>query len=101
MDFSWSSEQREWYDTIRTFAERKLNDTVQRRDRDHEFGAEEWRLCGEFGLLGLPVPEKYGGMGLDALTTVSVAEMSAEADAPAPVPAHTVSRMMFVPPIGE
>ena len=38
---------------------------------------------------------------LDALNTVSVAEMAAESDAPAPVPTHTVSRMMFVPPIGE
>jgi Rrf2 family protein len=37
---------------------------------------------------------------LDALNTVSVAEMAAEADAPAPTP-HTVSRMVFVPPIGE
>jgi alkylation response protein AidB-like acyl-CoA dehydrogenase len=74
MDFSWSSEQREWYDTIRTFSERKLNHTIQQRDREHRFGAEEWRLCGEFGLLGLPVPEKYGGLGLDALTTAYAVE---------------------------
>jgi Rrf2 family protein len=39
---------------------------------------------------------------LDALNTVSVAEMAADSDAPAPVPTtHTVSRMVFVPPIGE
>ena len=39
---------------------------------------------------------------LDALNTVSVAEMAAEVDTPAPVPpTHTVSRMVFVPPIGE
>lgn len=39
---------------------------------------------------------------LDALNTVSVAEMAAEADAPAPVPTtHTVTRMVFIPPIGE
>ena len=38
---------------------------------------------------------------LDALNTVSVAEMAAEADAP-PLPAtHTVSRMVFIPPVGE
>jgi alkylation response protein AidB-like acyl-CoA dehydrogenase len=74
MDFSWSSEQREWYDTIRAFAERKLNNTIQKRDPEHRFGAEEWRLCGEFGLLALPVPERYGGMGLDALTTALAVE---------------------------
>jgi Rrf2 family protein len=39
---------------------------------------------------------------LDALNTVSVAEMAAESDTPAPVPpTHSVSRMVFVPPIGE
>jgi alkylation response protein AidB-like acyl-CoA dehydrogenase len=74
MDFSWSGEQREWYDAIRTFAERKLNNTIKQRDRDHQFGREEWRLCGEFGLLGLPVPEAYGGTGLDALTTAYAVE---------------------------
>jgi len=38
---------------------------------------------------------------LDALNTVSIAEMAAESDAPAPVQTHTVSRLVFVPPIGE
>ena len=38
---------------------------------------------------------------LEALTTVSVAEMAAEADAPPPAPTHTVSRMVFIPPVGE
>lgn len=39
---------------------------------------------------------------IDALNTVSVAEMAADSDAPAPVPTtHTVSRMVFVPPVGE
>ena len=38
---------------------------------------------------------------LDALNTVSVAEMAAESDAPPPVQTHSVSRMVFVPPIGE
>lgn len=38
---------------------------------------------------------------LDALNTVSVAEMAAEADAAMAAPAPTVSRMVFVPSIGE
>jgi Rrf2 family protein len=38
---------------------------------------------------------------LDALTTVSVQEMAAESDAPPAPQTHTVSRMMFVPPVGE
>ena len=38
---------------------------------------------------------------LESLNTVSVAEMAADIDAPAPTPTHTVSRMVFVPPVGE
>ena len=38
---------------------------------------------------------------LDALTTVTVAEMAADTAGPARPPAPTVSRMIFVPPIGE
>ena len=38
---------------------------------------------------------------VEALNTVSVAEMAAESDAPPAPTTHTVARMVFVPPIGE
>ena len=38
---------------------------------------------------------------LDALNTVSVQEMAQDSDAPAAPQTHTVTRMVFVPPIGE
>jgi Rrf2 family protein len=38
---------------------------------------------------------------LESLNTVSVAEMAAEVEAPPAAPTHTVSRMVFVPPVGE
>src|ERR1044071_4057133 len=38
---------------------------------------------------------------LESLNTVSVAEMAADVDAPPPAPTHTVSRMVFIPPVGE
>ena len=38
---------------------------------------------------------------LESLTTVSVAEMAADTDAPPPATTHTVSRMVFIPPVGE
>jgi Rrf2 family protein len=38
---------------------------------------------------------------LESLNTVSVAEMAADVDSPPPAPTHTVSRMVFVPPVGE
>lgn len=44
---------------------------------------------------------KIKSLLLEALTNVTVAEMAAEADAPAAVAPPKVSRMVFVPPIGE
>jgi len=38
---------------------------------------------------------------LESLNTVSVAEMAADVDAPPPQQTPTVSRMIFVPPVGE
>ncbi len=74
MDFAWTPAQTEFYEGILRFAREQLNDDVIARDREHRFGAREWRLCGEFGLLGLCVPEPYGGMGLDHMTTALALE---------------------------
>jgi alkylation response protein AidB-like acyl-CoA dehydrogenase len=57
-----------------TFAQEKLNSLAKEQELVQGRVSEQWRLCGEFGLLGLCVPERYGGMGLDALTTARVIE---------------------------
>ncbi len=74
MDFSWTAAQKEFYDGVLRFARAELNDEVIARDRGHLFGAAEWKKCGEFGLLGLCIPEEYGGMGLDHLSTALALE---------------------------
>jgi Rrf2 family protein len=38
---------------------------------------------------------------LESLNTVSVAEIAADTETPPPAPTHTVSRLVFVPPVGE
>jgi alkylation response protein AidB-like acyl-CoA dehydrogenase len=68
MDFGWTSEDAELYDRILSFA-RRLGEDVVARDRAHRFGHDEWRACGELGLLGLCLPHRYGGLGLSALST--------------------------------
>src|SRR5215475_14003627 len=74
MDFSWSAEQKELLDAVERFARQRLNGDVIQRDRDHVFDAAGWKACGGFGIQGLPVPTHFGGLGLDALTTVGVLE---------------------------
>jgi hypothetical protein len=74
MDFSLSEEQRILRDSIVRFARERLNDGAMERDRAHGFDRALWRACGEMGLLGLPVPDRYGGSGLDALSSAIALE---------------------------
>ena len=68
MDFSYSDEQRLLRDSITKFAQGELNDDVIGRDRDQIFSRDLWRKCASLGLMGLPVPDVYGGSEFDALT---------------------------------
>ncbi|MBI4971113.1 MAG: SDR family oxidoreductase, partial [Candidatus Omnitrophica bacterium] len=45
------------------FAKKELNDDLIARDRNERFPGAEWKKCAEFGIMGLPIPEKYGGSG--------------------------------------
>jgi alkylation response protein AidB-like acyl-CoA dehydrogenase len=68
MDFSYSSEQKLLRESIVKFARGALNHEVSERDRRHTFSRDLWRQCGDVGLLGLPVPEHYGGTHADPLS---------------------------------
>jgi len=72
MDFSWTSEQVELYERALAFARSELNAEAPAHEEGFPRGL--WRQCGEFGFLGLPVPEHHGGLGLDTLTTARVME---------------------------
>lgn len=45
----------------------------EREDRD-EFDADGWRQCAAFGIQGLPMPERYGGAGVELPGAVHVLE---------------------------
>lgn len=74
MDFSLTDEQKTLRREIIRFAQNELNENVIQRDREQAFPKELWKKCGEMGLQGLPVPEEYGGNGLDPLTTAIALE---------------------------
>ncbi|MGQ0572171.1 MAG: acyl-CoA dehydrogenase family protein [Armatimonadota bacterium] len=74
MDFSLSKDQTELRDGIIRFARQELSDDVLQRDASGEFSKTLWKKCAGFGIQGLPIPEEYGGSGLDALTTIVALE---------------------------
>jgi len=74
MDFAWSDEQTQLRETVADFARAELNAGLIEREKRGEFNRDGWRKCAEMGVHGLPVPKEYGGMGLDALTTMGVLE---------------------------
>ncbi len=74
MDFTYTADQKELRQQIVAFARARLNAGVIERDRAQSFPRELWKECGAMGLTGLPVPEEYGGPGLDPLSTAMALE---------------------------
>lgn len=74
MDFALSEEQELLRSTIVRFAEQELSAGAAERDREMAFPRDLWLRCGEMGLLGLVVPEAYGGRGLDPLSAAIALE---------------------------
>jgi alkylation response protein AidB-like acyl-CoA dehydrogenase len=56
------------------FAQSELGKDMIRRDREEEFSREDWKKCANFGVLGMPVPREYGGMGLGITEVIAVME---------------------------
>lgn len=70
MDFSLSKEQKEYRQVIIDFARNQLNDS----DSLESFSPQVWEKISEFGLLGITVDEKYGGLNESYLTAAIVFE---------------------------
>ncbi|MBA1148707.1 acyl-CoA dehydrogenase family protein [Ectothiorhodospiraceae bacterium WFHF3C12] len=67
-------------DSARTFARDRLLPGAADRDRTSAFPRDALREAGEMGLLGMTVPEEYGGAGLDQVSAALVIEEIAAAD---------------------
>ncbi len=67
MDFTLNEEHRLFRDMVREFVEKEVKPRARHIDETGEFPWDAIRKMGELGLLGLDVPEEYGGMGGDAM----------------------------------
>jgi butyryl-CoA dehydrogenase len=68
MDFTFTDEQRMFRDTIYRYCREEVYPLCEEADLHGEFSLEVWRKLGSMGLLGLPIPEEYGGSGADFVT---------------------------------
>jgi alkylation response protein AidB-like acyl-CoA dehydrogenase len=74
MDFSFSDEQLKFRRTVIDFARRELNPSAESGAEAPLFPRDLWQKCADFGILGLPLPEAYGGGDADGLTTTLAME---------------------------
>lgn len=75
-----TEEQRMVRDMARSFAQERLAPTAAERDRTGAFPADELREMGELGLLGMTVPEEWGGAGTDYVSYALAVEEIAAGD---------------------
>jgi alkylation response protein AidB-like acyl-CoA dehydrogenase len=81
VDLELTAEQREIQSLARAFADTEIAPNAADWDRAHEFPRELLAKLAELGLLGVCVPEEYGGAGADFLSYILVLEELSRGDA--------------------
>lgn len=81
MDFNYSEEQLLIKQTTHDFAEEHLAPGVMERDEKAEFPTEQIKKMAELGFLGMMVPEKWNGAGMDTISYIIAMEEIACVDA--------------------
>lgn len=63
MDFNVSENEQMIAQMVRDFAEKEIRPNRYQWDKDEHFPIDVMKKMGELGLLGIYIPEKYGGSG--------------------------------------
>ncbi len=100
MDLNFTEEQNILRDTVRSIVESHSTTAVVRAMEHDEIGipADLWRQMKETGLLGIMLPEEYGGIGLNLLDCAIIYEELGRGLAPGP---HFVSSVISVSAIAK
>jgi alkylation response protein AidB-like acyl-CoA dehydrogenase len=77
MDFKLDENQKMIQDMVRKFAKEQIEPKAAESDKTGEFPRDTIRQMAELGLMGMVVPEKYGGAGFDFVSlAIAVEEIS-------------------------
>jgi butyryl-CoA dehydrogenase len=74
MDFSFNDEQRLWQQTVHDFCENEIRPYAAELDAEARFRPEAIPSLAALGLLGLNIPEAFGGAGVDAVSAALALE---------------------------
>ncbi len=80
MNFELDEAHRQIQATVRAFCEEKVKPFARRWDETGEFPRQVVRELGALGLMGITVPEEYGGAGMGSLAVAVVIEEIARCD---------------------
>jgi alkylation response protein AidB-like acyl-CoA dehydrogenase len=76
-EFDLSEDQLAVREMVRDFAEREIEPIAAAIDQSHDFPLATAKQMGDLGLMGMFVPEAYGGAGMDYLSyTIAIEELS-------------------------
>jgi butyryl-CoA dehydrogenase len=78
MNFDLTEDQQILQRTVREFARDRVAPLAEELDREHRYPAELVAEMAEMGLMGVAVPEDYGGAGMDPVSyVIAMEEISA------------------------
>jgi len=98
MDFSLTEDQKMLKTMLRDFATRELEPIAAQIDETAEFPAEQVKKIADLGLMGLTIPEEYGGSGKGMVDFCIAVEELARASA-AVASYFRISLSLAIPPI--
>jgi short/branched chain acyl-CoA dehydrogenase len=91
VDYDLAEEHALLRRTVRDFAEQRIAPVAEELDREHRFPYDIVAELAELGLMGIPIPEEYGGAGGDTLSyAIAIEELTrVDSSVAITVAAHT------------
>ena len=68
MDFNLTDNQKLFKKTIKEFCEKNIKPLAEKIDKEEYFPKDLYRKMGQMGLMGMTVPQEYGGAGIDRIS---------------------------------
>ena len=68
MDFELTGTQKLFQKTIREFCEKEIKPLASKIDKEEYFSWDLYKKMGKMGLMGMTIPQEYGGAGIDKVS---------------------------------